>query len=839
MSHAVLEDGSPLAEYLDQEPASVQPADLGSSIDQPSTSDQGSLSPRRLDRTPSPRPKPLSASQHRPTPLRSLSSDQFSEQFKYLICSSALLERDYVPGYRGLDEDKGHGERPAHGSMGEDAFQAAVHLQTLSKTLLGLINPIRERRDIALAVLALLYGTMTLIGWIPVALSTVLVVVVTVFKTTPSADSRSFLSSPSALAPVSTDPRSSTSEHVKDLIDSCHLFDDTIETALSRLAKQPTNVHYLNPLRVSLNHLTTAMVDHLASATSSLLEMGDKEELTVLGAMYDIQVVGPSLRPGRRRSSSSEDEGSSESIDSDLPGQVPRPRGIHPISLSLQTPRSTRYPVPVPISPSLPEQLQSPFHDPNDPEDRFTQMPFRSPRSYKRTNKDSPFNFRRSPLSGSPSPVTSPKLPSHGNLPSPIAANAKRRSLQNMPYNPPVLEDDLSGADLTRTRSMPFSDIQTLRSRYATGNHSRSSSLVPPPPYSDTNPRLPPSPLAPTPRIKRVVSVSPLTLPSLKAACLDIHLRRRRLACCLLGLKFDHVKDDYWEEVGKILTSLAGHVDEERRKLERSLAELSPDLPEQSLEEARPPWSAQSLDRPFDFAPRTSDSAMLQERIEEIQRTLNRAWSDLLAVRQALAAEEMDPFEESWAKVRADLGAMVRDWERGREIVKRITTVVVPSVPTTPIATELPSGEETNVPDFAKAWSDDSEDAPKKSGEADRPAIGLGITEESEPLLEEPDEAEALPAPGADEVYEAEVTGAAGRERSTLSREERIKLMKEAREQGLSLKDLLQRQKGEDGQVEAKRSEQEMLKQGGMVVDELRGMMEIIRAKKGAMGQKS
>lgn len=41
----------------------------------------------------------------RPSPSRKLSDDGFAERFKYLICSSALLERDYVPGLGSDAED--------------------------------------------------------------------------------------------------------------------------------------------------------------------------------------------------------------------------------------------------------------------------------------------------------------------------------------------------------------------------------------------------------------------------------------------------------------------------------------------------------------------------------------------------------------------------------------------------------------------------------------------------------------------------------------------------------------------------------------------------------------
>lgn len=370
---------------------------------------------------------------------------------------------------------------------------------------------------------------------------------------------------------------------------------------------------------------------------------------------------------------------------------------------------------------------------------------------------------------------------------------------------------------------MPFSDIQALRSRYATGRHTRSDSLVPPPSHPDAfSQPLSPDPF--TPKIRRVISVSPLSLASLKAACLDIHLRRRRVACCLLGLRFDHMDNEYWEEVVRIMRVLGEKADEERKKLDDALEEIIPVLPRPTLTDSRPPWMAHPAGHDYDFAPRTSDATLLNDRIEEIQNTLNRAWAGLVNAKRALGDGDQNALDKAWKDVRTNLGEMVRDWEKGKEVIKRMST---PEPPTSDSISETHEVDDSpdDVPSFAKTWSEITE-PPAASLESDATSLNI------QPGDYHPEEYDNPLAPvGKEEVFEVEIPDAPARPRSDMSREERIRMTKEARGQGLSLRDYLERERDKDG-FEKRREEMEMLKQGGMVVDELRGMMNLIRAKK-------
>ena len=55
---------------------------------------------------------------------------------------------------------------------------------------------------------------------------------------------------------------------------------------------------------------------------------------------------------------------------------------------------------------------------------------------------------------------------------------------------------------------------------------------------------------------------------SLKASCLDVHLRRRRLACHLLGLHFGNTEKSYWDGLCEIMDEAASVVAEQLKMLQ-------------------------------------------------------------------------------------------------------------------------------------------------------------------------------------------------------------------------------------------------------------------------------
>jgi len=297
-------------------------------------------------------------------------------------------------------------------------------------------------------------------------------------------------------------------------------------------------------------------------------------------------------------------------------------------------------------------------------------------------------------------------------------------------------------------------------------------------------------------------------------------------------LRFDEAAEGYWTDVSKAMMTLLEQVEGERLKLDEAINDAAKQAKESDMAMVRPPWVHRQVDSldSIDFAPRTSEEVMLKERIEEIRASLEKTWVDLAQVHQNIGSERL---EDSWSRIRRDLGDMIRSWERGRAAVQRMSPCEPLSSPDS-----TPLGHNTDidaVPDFIKTWSDENDPgSPSTSFETDRVPASLDEQVDGD---DERAGGEVLPPRGIDVVFEADVDGAKGRERSGLSREERIKMVKEARSRGLTLNEMLAVTRGgegeEDGGVEGGKNGNEVLKQGGMVVDELRGMMDLIRAKKG------
>ena len=708
-------------------------------------------------------------------------------------------------------------------------------------------------------------------------------------------------------------------------LDASGRLDNIIERALSILQPFPPDSDQFKDLRLILHRLTIDMTDHLASATSQLTDLVDKDELAVLNDMYDIPSTASSSsrRPGRS-GTEEEDDLVFNMTESWKTSSVPSPRQPR-LSLSPQGPSPTYSTFPIPHSQSVPSVHRKPRHlyplqssplarlsQPNSPEDRFTSLPSRTPRSHKRMSwgpENSPMNrldvlapaltirsrrmSRNSPNSKwtehdddaqddgsscdsrrtswsehhvlgsgrpvSPNPLTAnnytPVRPTvadtqlgHGrtmshspNTPvTPNPPNPKRLSLQNMPYYRSSGDEDSSPEHLVRTRARPQSDIQTLRSRNATGSR---QSLNTARPTSDALDRTSPMTVltSPTPPpIRRMVSISPLTLHSLKASCLGIHLRRRRVACCLLGLRFDVEGGEYWREVAAIMRILTVDIEAELAKLDdavTSALEESPSISD-DVDLDRAPWKSTndaampvaSSSGVADFAPRTSDEAALAERIDGLRKTLEKTWADLATVRRLSDVQEL---EHKWSTVRGDLGELVREWERGKDVVGRMTSTAKPPHPgpSSPSSPQTGRGSTPDaLPQFMRHWTQETDESPSTSFETDVQPASLDSQDDDD--AEQGSMSEKLPRPGLDVVFEADLSTAARvRERSALSREERIALSKMAREEGLSLNDLLKRQAGEE--VMSKGDHGDIVEQGGMVVDELKTMIGMIRARKG------
>ncbi|KAF8159343.1 hypothetical protein B0H34DRAFT_796600 [Crassisporium funariophilum] len=159
-----------------------------------------------------------------------------------------------------------------------------------------------------------------------------------------------------------------------------------------------------------------------------------------------------------------------------------------------------------------------------------------------------------------------------------------------------------------------------------------------------------------------------------------------------------------------------------------------------------------------------------------------------------VAAEEAEaeelPALLAYERLRRELGLALRECERGRE---RLLEIVRPP----PILSE-DDEELDDLPALGHDASDESDkpdpNSPSSEDEGDSPAVvnpevdGITVDDATTHLLLSAT-AQHLPMPGVEEVFEAETGGrvAYTREKSKLTREERIKLVKARRESGLGL----------------------------------------------------
>ncbi|CAK9784754.1 hypothetical protein CC85DRAFT_285230 [Cutaneotrichosporon oleaginosum] len=472
--------------------------------------------------------------------------------------------------------------------------------------------------------------------------------------------------------------------------------------------------------------------------------------------------------------------------------------------------------------------------------------------------------------------IPSPPVSSHEQAQNLAVARAttsmssdKRRSLQT-PFGAgyPAIDytrDDVAlatSSNLTRTRSLPHSDTarvqraQTAASSMRTSPGSnttrpdspsglrrlsllsdRTRPSIPSTPGSKRTSLLFPdamtrdasslgygrSPLRPPP-MQRGASISPLTLGGLRASCLGVHLKRRRMACCLLGLRFREPEESgYWDEVDLVLRGVMDTMSEAIARLEALRADAEREAASaQAIAAAAsksypatppPKRGLMSLLGNQDFAPRDSTEQAVLSSMDDLQHLLARVWAKTEEVRGLIVDGESD-LSMVWADMRNDIGNMLRHVDRNRLRLEATTDADSPEREETPVP--------PRIPEFARSWAE--------------PEPGPG-PEEIERLVEEDDEADTapdLPPAGVDEVFEAHIPAAATRARSALSREERIQLQREARARGMTMAQL-EGAKDPARAVEIQRQlEAERLRAvSGEMVQELQGMFGAIRRRKG------
>lgn len=305
------------------------------------------------------------------------------------------------------------------------------------------------------------------------------------------------------------------------------------------------------------------------------------------------------------------------------------------------------------------------------------------------------------------------------------------------------------------------------------------------------------SPLLPTfhqPRLDRTVSFGHSTSASLKATLLAVHLKRKRVACALLALDFsvdDKVGDGpmnirhialakYWADVHMILDDLRQRLSSVANDIQTTSA---------SREAHYEPFLP---GRPHDsFAPRQSDQFVMLEQIHILSRLLAGAQNELTELKSSVEQGDREEILQQWDRLRLDLAAMIRTWEKGRTTASKTSL---------PLAAGAETGEADPVPDFVRHWDiddlpvsdrqdEDTLNEPSKPPSVPDESSSTQVTahDDATSHLLDSTSASFLPPPGIEDVFEAVLdfppprlppTGADGKK---LSREERIRMVKLAR----------------------------------------------------------
>ncbi|KAI0832037.1 hypothetical protein BC628DRAFT_1351317 [Trametes gibbosa] len=362
----------------------------------------------------------------------------------------------------------------------------------------------------------------------------------------------------------------------------------------------------------------------------------------------------------------------------------------------------------------------------------------------------------------------------------------------------------------------------------------------------------------------------PLSLSGLHLA-LQGALSAKRYTCShLLALRFNEDEDDaYWEDVRSVMALLTStFADASSRLVEalddaekRRIKDEHPTPPsgpaalsrDSSISPLRHELGAErqrvrSMAEMVSFAPMPSNMSRLGAHVDAIASALNDARDhledcvaslrDSSSRRHSLESTDSAPSVQEHAafqaydRLRKELGFALRECERGRE---RLLDILAGPRSIVEAAEE----EDVHTPGLGQdSCSESSEKGPvSPNAQLDEHAgdvtLGLELSLGREAQEHDLDDATAhlllgassqhLPPPGEEQVFEAE-TGAAApfsRERSKLSREQRIKLAKARRTSGLSVSS----SQGLAADASESQPREERWGPGGEVVQELKDVI--------------
>ncbi|KAG8831409.1 hypothetical protein FRC18_006579 [Serendipita sp. 400] len=291
-------------------------------------------------------------------------------------------------------------------------------------------------------------------------------------------------------------------------------------------------------------------------------------------------------------------------------------------------------------------------------------------------------------------------------------------------------------------------------------------------------------------------------------ATLHSALSSKRFACAhLLALRFDEEEDDlYWEDVRSVIGLLSSSLEDETSRLSEAMDEWH----KSRQRDARPSVTTTPLLAPhaqlpsrkkreiLSFAPQSDDLAKFTSHIEAISDALNRAFDEIEKCVEALRHQESSQLEgegrvgglestsqtvmASYDSLRRELGMAFRECERARGPLSLVMDNSTGS-PSDQEGDYSPSDRQAVVIPERK---DDSFplDSPTRAGAGSPPPAYVSrgssqIVDDVTAHLLAGATALHLPPLGVDRVFEAEsgpVVKSYRKERSTLSRQERIAL---------------------------------------------------------------
>ncbi|KAF8555850.1 hypothetical protein OG21DRAFT_1495985 [Imleria badia] len=322
-------------------------------------------------------------------------------------------------------------------------------------------------------------------------------------------------------------------------------------------------------------------------------------------------------------------------------------------------------------------------------------------------------------------------------------------------------------------------------------------------------------------------------------------LASKRFACShLLALRFEDDEDEvYWEDVRSVMSLLTStlvdsssrlsevldEVEEQHLKVDDTASESASGLNTPSSLASPPPARthlplSQVIAQVVSFAPTPSHLSRFASHVDAISSALDDAREQLAHCVASLKEERPmhspghsshpsssscgdalpsgatgagtgtfgeppeHPALQAYERLRRELGLALRECERGRE---RLVHIVTPPTPSTEDDLAADDGHPKSDQDQDQA-EEVSPAPPSRDDDDDvRPTV---LSPSGEPVELAPDDASAhlllatsavhLPPPGIEQVFEAESesAGAFTRERSTLSREERIRFARAKRE---------------------------------------------------------